>query len=291
MFSILAITSCSTKQDKPYDVRLTANIEQAVFKNSVTIFETDEVSTERFDKPIECEIAFGNKKIVVDLTSVKNYVHKSAQQVYFSKDKNIEYRKSTKFDSFTIQAKNDTVLATYTEDTLNEQLLNEAVIDFMSAYIDIATLNEYVYSCTTSVVVTKPTASWKETRDGFSLPSNNTESVTTYKLEYRKFHQEFATSDSIVVMCTENGDITGFYYYEHNIDWAESVFKKELINNSIDSYIKDSLSKEYNLLDISIESERLVYLDDEIQLAVSVELTLLDNNEEVVVLCPLLLSD
>ena len=92
-------------------------------------------------------------------------------------------------------------------------------------------------------------------------------------------------------MCTANGDITGFYYYEHNIDWAESVFKKELINNSIDSYIKDSLSKEYNLLDISIESERLVYLDDEIQLAVSVELTLLDNNEEVVVLCPLLLSD
>ena len=62
VFSILAITSCSTKQDKPYDVRLTANIEQAVFKNSVTIFETDEVSTERFDKPIECEIAFGNKK-------------------------------------------------------------------------------------------------------------------------------------------------------------------------------------------------------------------------------------
>ena len=55
-----------------------------------------------------------------------------------------------------------------------------------TSYIDIATLNEYAYSCTTSVVVTKPTASWKETRDGFSLPSNNTESVTTYKLEYRK---------------------------------------------------------------------------------------------------------
>lgn len=291
LLSILTLVSCSPIQGDMYEVRITSNMEGDVFKESAEVYQTDEVSTVKYDNPIESKIMFGKKEMVVSLTSTKKYTHKSNQNIYISNDKNTEYRKSIDNDSFTIQSKNDTVLAPFLHDTLTDQILKNSIIEYMSAYLDIDILNSYNYSCYTSVVVSKSNASWKETKEFFYLPKDNTESIMSYRIEFSKEYKEFKTSDNIMIVCNAKGDITGFYYYDHNVDWEEASFDQVKIKESINAYLEENLSKDYDLCSYSVESQKLVYLDGEIQLSLAVEISLTKDNEEIVVLCPLLLSN
>ena len=288
---ILMLNSCSNTNSDLYGVELTSNLEGKIFKDSVTVVQTDKYLTNEYSSPIETKVVLGKVELEADLISVNDYEYKSNQNVFLSKDKNIEFRKSTDYESFTIQSKNNTVLVSFTEDSLTEESLKKYVLDYISTYIDIEHLNDYEYNCSTSVVVVKPNASWKETKDAFYLPQNDTEFVTDYKIEFCKYSQGFQTADSVVVICNNSGDIKGFYNYEYNVNWENSSFDKEKVKDSIEIFLKNYISSEYSLLDYSVESQRLVYLDNQIKLSLSISVTLQSGKDEIVILCPFLLSE
>lgn len=287
---VLILTSCTSSKQNSYDVKITASIENSVFKDSVEVFQINDMSTQKFDNPVECNFKVGKKDVLADLILKKDYAHKSRENVYLSKDKNTEYVKSIDHNSFTIKSQKDTVLSSFKNEILTEQNLKNCVNDFLSSYIDINALNNYNYSCTTSVITTTSTAAWKETKDIFYLPQNDAEMVISYKIEYRKYFQNIATSDCVVVICNSYGEITACYYYEYDVDWGNSTFDNAIMHECVANYLEENISSEYYLIDYKIDSQQLIYVDEEIQLAVSVELTLEKNNEEVVVLCPLILS-
>ncbi|MBR2387613.1 MAG: hypothetical protein IKB02_02470 [Clostridia bacterium] len=288
---ILMLNSCSNTESDLYGVELTSNLEGKVFKDSVTVVQTDKYLTNKYDSPIATKVVLGKVELEADLISVNNYEYKSNQNVFLSKDKNIEFRKSTDYGSFTIQSKNNTVLVSFDEDSLTEEKLKCYVLDYISNYIDIDRLSDYEYNCSTSVVVAKQNASWKETKDTFYLPQDDTEIVTDYKMEFRKYSQGFQTADSVVVICNNAGDIKGIYNYEYNVNWENSSFDKEKVNDSVEDFLKNYISSEYRLLDYSVESQRLVYLDNQIKLSLSISVTLQSGKDEIVILCPCLVSE
>lgn len=289
--SLLMLTACISSHKNAYDVKLTARTEGKIFRDSASIYNIDQVTTKELDKPIETQIKIGQKDITANLMSIKEYAHSSNVNIYLSKDLNTEYRQSTNIGSFAIKSKNGTVLCSYEKNTMSEQAARNHIETFMSSYIDIDHLDGYAYKCTTSVVVATPTASWKETKDTFYLPQNDTEKVVSYTFEFCKYWQGFETSDRVAIVCDANGNITDFYFNEYNVNWDTATFEDNLIQDAIEDYLKNNISREYKLLNYAIETQKLIYLDSKIQMMIAVELTLEKNNEEVVVLCSLLLTD
>ena len=110
-------------------------------------------------------------------------------------------------------------------------------------------------------------------------------------MEFRKYSQGFQTADSVVVICNNAGDIKGIYNYEYNVNWENSSFDKEKVNDSVEDFLKNYISSEYRLLDYSVESQRLVYLDNQIKLSLSISVTLQSGKDEIVILCPCLVSE
>lgn len=291
MILLIALPSCNVANKDFYKIRLTSDIEGNIFNDSAEIYRTDDVTTEKYSQPVEQKLELGKKEVTAGLTEIREYSHKSSQKVFLSKDKNIEYQKSVENDSFRIQAKNKTILQSFTGESLSEQAIKSHINNYLSAYISTDILNNYVYSCRTSVVVSKTDATWKETKNEFYTPSNDTETVTSYVIEYRKYYEGFATADCITVRCNNNGDITGFYYYEHNTNWSNAHFEEKKISESVNDYLNKSISSKYKITDYHIKNQKLVVLDQDIKLAVSVEVTLDNNGDKFAVLCPLILSN
>lgn len=286
---IVAFSSCSIKSE--YDIRLTSNIEGNVFDDSIEIYKIDEVLTETIQEPVGETFKLGKKEISADLISKKFYTHKGQQNIYLSNDKKIEYRKNTDADIFCIRAKEDYILSRYVGMELTEEQLIEHVNSFLTTYIDMLEYGDYVYSCSTSVVIAKENAAWKEEKSEFYIAKNAYESVSSYKLEYQRYFNDLPTSDSIIIICDECGNITDFYYYKYDIDWNTSNFETDKITQSVQSFLNQNIQSDYDILDYKIDSQCLVYIDQKIQLSLSVEITVEKDEEIMVLLCPMMLSD
>ena len=283
-------SSCGNKDY--YTVQLYSGIESGIFNNSIKLNTKDASTSEIINDSTETTFMLGKQTITADLVSkiVDNNSLKSIYKNYESKDKNITYSKSTNNDSFFIRAKNEKFLSSpdYKEST--EENFLKFIRTYISSFIDVKLLDDYVYSCTTTMVVSIPDATWKESKNEFYIAQDDSETVTSYKVEYQKYCNNMPTADKIVVVCDKDWSITDFYYYQYNIDWNTVKFDNDMVYESVKKFLESNLNTDNTLVDFNIQSQFLTLNNGEIELSVTAEVILKCDGEEFVVLCSMYLS-
>ena len=141
-------------------------------------------------------------------------------------------------------------------------------------------LDNYVYTCSTKLQVSKPDAAWNETKEGFYVSAETGETVRSYTVEYRKYYNNYKTADYLSVNCDPNGNILAFAFYDSNTDWLGGEFDAKSVEQSVEKYLKDSIKSEWQIEDYKITNECLVYVDGKICLSADIELTLTKNGDK-----------
>ena len=286
LIALLLFTSCATPKTK-YKVEMSGITESGIFKESEEVFQNDVVKIEPLSVPVESEIKLGKKSTVADLTS--KYAD-SSKSIYVSKDGKIKYTKNNDSDSFSISVNESGVLSSFKKDSFSEEELVNNIKAYISEYLDLNILDNYVYTCSTKVQVLKPNAAWNETKEGFYVASEEGENVRSYTVEYRKYCGNYKTSDRLSVNCDSNGNILAFAFYDSNTDWSGVDFDGKYVEQSVEKYLDGSIRKEWRLKDYEIEDECLVYVDGKIYLSLSIDLTLTKNGDEANTSCALRVS-
>ena len=276
-----------TIQSNGYSVKLTSSIENGIFKEGAETAPPAEFSKESLLVPLEETIKIGQKEITADFTAVLHYTAKPDWNIYLSKSRDVEYRKNTCNDSFSIQSKGDIALSSFPDVSLTEESLINHINEFVSSYIDLNLFDDYIYSCSSSVAIVQSDAAWNEVKSMFYLPQNETEKVRSYSIVYRKYSKNLKTEDEIVIQCNSNGDITMFGFYNCNANWEEVSFEDERVNRSVEKYLSDNMSTKYVLAGYEIKSRCLIYANAEILLSLTVESILVRDGEEITFLCEL----
>ena len=284
----IVISSCNSQPiSSVYDVQLFGDIEKNIFNNDVEKYYSTQSSLYKVEEEIIQDVNIGKCKLPLKLTAQKRYYDGAVVDIYFDEDNGIEYSKSQK--SFSVSSKGD-VLKIYPYSKLGEKELLEHVDSFVLKYVEKEEYSNYIYSCKTTLTVLTETSAWKESKDCFYLPTNSTETITGYTVEYRRYSGDFQTSDSLVINCDKNGNVESFYYNRCDVDWDSVAFQTEIIEQSISSFLSKNLNSQYNLESYTIDSQRLVCVDKEIKLSLVLSLTLKNSSDQFVTLCQLMMS-
>ena len=297
---VLIFASCSVEQNNSLDVR--TFIDSRYLKDTAPYVPVDDGQETIMDPPVESKIKLGNKEIVADLTSVKSYTSRSQQQVYCSKDGNMNYVLYSEHPSFNIyipdRFSKNAVLSYFEGEGLSEQALVSYAKEYMSLYFDINILSNYNYSFTTAVLISKGIGTWMEEKEGFYTPENNCEfdvpydeTVRGYRITYTEYCGPIATADTINIMFDENGNITYFEFMEYNVNWQGVNFEEENVIEAVEIFLNEYISEEFELVDYNIRTRRLVYSEGKIQLALNLDLTLKNSEQTFETACDLRLSD
>lgn len=299
---ILILASCSSKYNDSLDIRLTDYMEAKGFKDNTPYLSSDTGRETVMDLPVESNIKLGNKEIVADLMSVRSYTSRSQQQVYCSKDGNLNYVLYSEHPSFNIyipdRFSKNAVLSYFEGEEISEQALASYAKEYMSLYFDINILSNYNYSFTTAVLISKGIGTWMEEKEGFYTPENNCEfdvpydeSVRRYRITYTEYCGPIATADTINIIFDENGNITYFDFMEYNVDWQSVNFEEENVIEAVEIFLNEYISEEFELVDYNIRTRRLVYSEGEIQLALNIDLTLKNTGQTFETSCGLRMSN
>lgn len=299
---ILILASCSVEHNDSLDVRLTDYMEAKGFKDTAPFLLSDNGQETAMDPRVETKIKLGNKEIVADLMLVRNFTSRSQQQVYCSKDGNVNYVLYSEHPSFNIyipdRFSKNAVLSYFEGEEISEQALVSYAKEYMSLYFDTNILSNYNYSFTTTVFISKGHGAWTEEKEGFYTPENNyefdvpyDESVCRYRITYTEYCGPIATADTINITFDENGNITYFDFMEYNVDWQSVNFEEENVIEAVEAFLNEYISEEFELVDYNIRTRRLVYVEREIQLALNIDLTLKNTEQTFETACGLRLSD
>lgn len=306
--------SIPSSQNTVYDVQILASgtlDNDSVFKNT---FLANEVATglpakERIQTPTQYTVKLGSKSIVGTHAQNLRYSYGDGSDdlyhVFLNATGDIEYRVSANRNAFYItkavedvngnnMTDNSAILSAFEGNDLSEQALLTHVRNYISDYIDITTLEDYIYTCTTSVIVSKPSAAWKETIDSFYIPANETsdqtERVTGYDFKFYKHHNGYQTGDCVIVFCKPNGDIYYMYYNDYDIDWNRYPIDNTLLNQNISTHISQAVKDRYTIKTQEMMSQQLIYQNGKIKLSCVYGLTLTDEDGEIDIACPLMIT-
>ena len=280
LFCMVVLSSCGASDANDYKVEFSRGTKSDMFKEKYTTYPESEESgegekfepyTEELNPPVETTFNIGKCELTADLTSIEHYAQ-GEKRYYKSKDGSVEYRTRTDNNNFSIVSPGDGVLCPFQGNELTEQALIAHIKDYISAYIDLESLDEYEYKCETHFIVSSENGSGGETREGFGLPKDDTERVTSYRVVFRKCSNGFATSDKLQIFCEPNGDFDIFYYYDSGIDWSSADFDSEKIDESAKKFLNNAMVRGYSLEDITISNKTLVYRNSEIQVQVTANL-------------------
>lgn len=281
----------SSNKASPYKVQLLGNMDEGIFKNDTEKYASAENSFYETEKDAIQAVEIGKNKLELKYVSQKHYTNGSVVDIYFDEDNNVEYSKGE--NTFFVKAKGE-FLKQYTSSQLSETDLLEHINSYISSYVANEDYKDYTYRCSTKIVVSKENAAWAETKDGFYIPQSSYETVRSYVIEYRKYSDELPTADSLIIHCDGDGNITHFYNYAYNAKWEDASFESKSVDESISLFLRENLSSKYVIKNYKIDSQRLIYSDNEIRLSLTLSLTLSstldDDGEGVVALCSLVIS-
>ena len=288
---IVFILCSACSNEISYDVRVAAGMEENVFDKSIKVYNSEKFQEIKIPEAIKENFNLGKKEVSADLYSKKIYEHKGQKNIYQSTDGNVEYWKNIDNICFGIKAKNNYSLSKYEGIELTENQFIEHIKAYLDMYLDTNEYKNYVYSCVTSVVISKENATWKEEKKGFYKKKDDSETVSSYHVEYQRYYNDLPTADKIIILCDKDGNIKALYNYKYNVNWSDSNFKQDKINLNLQQFLKKYVNKEYTVVGHKVESQCLVYMDQDIKLSIMIEMTLKINEEEFVTLCPLILSE
>lgn len=279
--------SVSSDKASLYKVQLLSNMDDGIFKSDSEKYNPTEDSFYETEKDAIQTVNIGKNKLELKYVSQKHYTDGSVVDVYFDEDNNVEYSKGE--NTFFVKAKGE-FLNQYTPSHLSETDLLDHINSYIFSYVANEDYKDYVYECSTKIVVSKKDVAWAETKDGFYLPKSSYEKVRSYLIEYRKYSHDLPTADALIIQCDGNGNITHFYNYAYSVKWEDASFESKSVDQSISLFLRDNLNSKYNLKNYQIDSQRLIYSNNEIRLSLTLSITLDDQVGQFVVLCPLIVS-
>ncbi len=278
-----------TTKEWYYVASIMSGVENGVFESSF-YDERGNTVTENVAGSSPVNINVGKKNINATLTERKTQNGKTIGAFYIS-DKTEYFINS---DSFRITVIDDSSLCEYKETDLTYEKLLSNIKKYIAEYVDVTLYVDYQFKCTSSLVIHKPNATWGETREGFYIPSNDdfdiTEKVTGYEFEYRRVIGQVETDDVIRVNCDSNGNIIKLYCCTTGANWASFKIDDQKLSDCIEKKLNEALNSGYEIIDWAIESKSLVYEDESVMLSVSAEVTVKQDEFELSVLCPIMIS-
>lgn len=281
------LAACS--KGSPYIVYLTQDTENSVFSDSCPRLNDIGETTENV-APENASISIGDQTMSVKHTANINDGMRS-WSVYKNGDDSVEYRKRTDSDSFSIaadHAENKILLKKPDSRQLSEQTLIDMGKEYISQYIGDIDYNKYVYKIRTYYTEHYENGASGKEVGGFYLPTDGTEEVRSYTIEYTEYCNDLATSDNIRFTFDKNGDLNYVYYSHDDVDWSSADFGDDKINKSVDAFINTYTTKKISSYNIS--SKVLTLYQGKIKLLVTADLKIDANGSEYTVPCLMLLS-
>ena len=255
-----------------YSVQMLSGMESEGFDDVPSFMPYLNDTTEIVDKPALTNIKLGKKSIKAYHTEITNSYEVGLVNEYTSEDKNTRYWTRSQGNCFGIYSQNDTVLCKHNGEITEDAVL-KTVKNYISSYIDISNIDDYVYECSTYLSVRKPNAAWGETRTGFYVAANDTSEVEE-KIDINRYYFDFIlycngykTGDGIEVSCEANGDITSFRFYDHQVNWKNFTIDEEKIDNAITQFMSRNLSSGYAISKYDLKSKKLAFVNGKIRLA------------------------
>ncbi len=283
----------ASQRTSNYHVSIISGTEDNVFKSDFEFLQPEITSIEEVNKPLIATLQIGKQKVSAAKTRTIHRSFSSSVDVFCSEDNNTEYRTYRMHNSFRVFSKNDTILCPYNNTEISENALKDFVMEYVQSFVDVDNWDTYKYNCFTSIVVSKPDATWRDEKDHFYIARStdgHEEEVLSYRFEFIKYCQGFETADRIVVECSCTGHITDISYINYGVDWSSFILDEQQIQSSISNCLQDAISESYVFSDHMIQSEILVYRNGQICLSVVCELVLKKDGAEMGVLCPLIVS-
>lgn len=212
--------------------------------------------------------------------------------IFYNEDQTIKIQKELNSASFIIQSIGDISLQDYSFSSLTEQNLILAVQSYIKTYINDINFQNFRYQCSTSVATITDEAAWNETKDGFYISSDNSETITCYQVSFTQYNGEIATENKINVMTDSLGNIENLYYYHYEAPWDQCEVDQVFLNQEIELFLDKYLQSQLQLISYNIKSMTLSCVNNKIALTLSVELTLKNKeyNENFVSLCALVVK-
>lgn len=275
-----------------YNIDIVAGEENWIFDEDITIMPPNDAKTEYLSQPMPSRIKLGTCEIDAELISIDRYDDNSLRSLYLSKDKRTVYKISQPGECYSVIAQPGFVLSNFVSESISEEALIVHAKEYISRYLDIASVNDYNLAIETKIIVVKPNAAWKESKPGFYTVNDETEEVVSYQVEYRQHYLDYPTSNSITLLFDKLGNITDFYVTHHDIDWGVLYYDEGTVYQSVIGYLEQNMCDEYQLLSCEINSRYLIYdyNNSQVKLSLTTTLLLLKDNMEVAVLCSMVIS-
>ena len=285
-------TSASPGKDD-YVISILSGVVSGIFKSDYLLNESADRTTEILSNAQLSTLQLGNKKISAYKTEI---IHESPEEtinVFISADSNTEYRVASHGNCFSVRALHNSVLLPYGEAKVSKDSMLKNIESYISSFAKDIEISSYTMNCSTSVIVTSADSSWRETIDGYYIVPGDmasTRRVINYQYRFERYCHDIKTNDNIVVICSPDGDILSMSYNDFNVDWTTFTVNEEKINRMVTAYLEKAIVSEYTLKNHQLENRIFVYRDNQIKLSLTYELTLEKDNNEIVVLCPILIS-
>lgn len=272
-----------------YNVQLDGELETNILKNSHPKISI-ESSTEEFDTSNKIQIKLGKYESDANYVSKKTYTDGTVVNIYSNEDDNATYTQVENSDVFTVVSMSRTPLTSYPETVTSEKDLTNRVSEYLSKYIDISSIKDYSYHCTTNLYVISDNGAWNEAKNGFYIPATENEEIKNYTIAYVLYSGGYETADSIIVKCDETGNIISLQNYNYGVDWSRAKFDESKIKKSIDDYLNKYLNSGYTLKEYEIVSKKIIYSQNSIKLSIVIDVKVDNDGTVIAVKCPLQIS-
>ena len=275
--------------DVTYNVKLDGKLETEILKNSHPKISI-ESSTEQFDTSKKVQIKLGKYELDANYVSKKTYTDGTIVNIYSNEDDNATYTQVENSNVFTVVSTSQTPLTSYPETVASEKDLTNRVNEYLSKFIDISSIKDYSYQCTTNLYVRSENGAWNEAKNGFYVPTAENEEIKNYTIAYVLYSGEYETADSIIVKCDKTGNISSIYNYNYGIDWSRAKFDESKIQKSIADYLNKYLNSGYTLKEYEIVSKKIIYSQNSIKLSLVIDVKVNNDGTVIAVKCPLQIS-
>ena len=277
-------------KQKDYSAIILSGVESGVFKDSFILPEY-ESKEEIIDDTHKSTFGLGVREIDAYKSKII-YTNRAIIDEYRSENEKFLYQIDRTSNSFSIQAKDNSVLQEYSFEELTGATLLEQIKNYIKYYLPDENFENYNTFCNTRIIVNNPDSAWGENKDFFYQANKGAnETVLYYEYEFRIFNQNLRTPDSITIRCDGDGNITSMRYNNYGINWDSVFVDLNSIHQKAKAFVSSAISEEYSLISCSIESESFDYVDSRIRVMVVCELTLTrDGSDNIEVLCPVLIT-
>ncbi len=271
---IFIFSSCSPKSSAEYFATRISGADDDVFYE-----KSNDSSSLEIEKYVDNSIS-NQKTVILKEKSVDMSYDISMKRngevlhIYKSNDENVKcYYRANQVDLSQIVFYNQEIEYYKTEPEFRTWI-NEILAEY-----GIHNLEDYTFSCTSRILVYGDDSLSSKVQDGFHIPENENEKLSSYTFEFVKFIDGYPTTDKISVYLNMSGTIIIKFDDNKFASVSEIDINQPSVENALKNYLFESINKDkYEFKSYNINNEYVTFIGENMCYIYSIELTLIAKN-------------